>query len=353
MVKAMSTPLSLAVNTADTTSTSMTDSTSDNAENPLLDVSFSGLLQDEFAQLEPSIEGLPLSNESMGESQWQVLTPELEEIGNSLPDGNTTEVSLFMAWQEPIIQSQKVLQDSKYTAQTQPQALQMDTTLEPSLLNERIIMASARIPAQQSNNMENLVKAFFISQVETVVTEPVVSTSDIELPTIQTSTPAAGSVTTNHMRSETLAQPISIPPTRPEWGSAMGERLQWMVNNKIQSAEIRLDPPELGTVDIKIVIQKDSTQIHFITQHAQVKDALEQAMPRLREMFGETGLSLGDVNVSQESFKQHTQNENESGTSMSHPDMQDDVQIDASLSESDLKTGVVRSSGSVLLDTYV
>jgi len=107
---------------------------------------------------------------------------------------------------------------------------------------------------------------------------------------------------------EFSTESLWVPPNLcdlPEWGNAMGERMQWMVNNKIQSAEIRLDPPELGSVEVKIVIQKDTAQVNFVTHHAQVKDAVEHAMPRLREMFGETGLSLGDVNVSQESFKQH------------------------------------------------
>ncbi len=103
------------------------------------------------------------------------------------------------------------------------------------------------------------------------------------------------------------APALTVPPQHPGWNQAVGDRLQWMVGHHIQSANIRLDPPELGRLDVHIQLHKDHASIVFSAPNQQVRDALESAVPRLREMMNNVGLSLGDVNVSQESFSQGQQ----------------------------------------------
>ena len=95
------------------------------------------------------------------------------------------------------------------------------------------------------------------------------------------------------------------------WETNFSSRLQMMVGQNIQTAEIRLDPPELGALDIKINIKNDVASVNITSPNAQVREALETAVPRLREMFEESGVALGDVNVQQESFAQHENAENE------------------------------------------
>lgn len=97
------------------------------------------------------------------------------------------------------------------------------------------------------------------------------------------------------------------------WENNLGSRLQMMVGQNIQSAEIRLDPPELGALDIKIKVTNDVATVNITSAHAQVKEALESAIPRLREMFAESGVALGDVNVQQESFAQQENSAEEMG----------------------------------------
>ena len=88
------------------------------------------------------------------------------------------------------------------------------------------------------------------------------------------------------------------------WEANLGSRLQMMVGQNVQTAEIRLDPPELGAIDVKIKVTNDVASVNISSPHTQVREALETAIPRLREMFAESGVSLGDVNVGQESFAQ-------------------------------------------------
>jgi len=88
------------------------------------------------------------------------------------------------------------------------------------------------------------------------------------------------------------------------WGEEVGSRVKWMVNSQVQSAELKMNPANLGPVEVKISVQNDQTTIHFSAQNGAVREALDAAMPRLREMLGDNGVNLADVDVSDQSFAQ-------------------------------------------------
>ena len=96
------------------------------------------------------------------------------------------------------------------------------------------------------------------------------------------------------------AQPLHIanPASPNQWGEAIGERVALLINHRSSSAELRLDPPHLGKLDIQIQVQDDRAVIHITTQHAQTRDMIDNAGVRLREFLQESGYSSVDVNVS-------------------------------------------------------
>ena len=89
---------------------------------------------------------------------------------------------------------------------------------------------------------------------------------------------------------------------KPEWGQGMGKQVLWMVNQNISRAEIRLNPANLGPLEVRIDMENDQVNVAFSSRHADVREAVEQAMPRLREMLEDKGLNLSDTDVSQHSF---------------------------------------------------
>lgn len=95
---------------------------------------------------------------------------------------------------------------------------------------------------------------------------------------------------------------ITVPMQQSGWDQAMGERVVWMARSNVQQAQIQLNPRELGPIEIKISVQNDQTHVNFVAHHATTRDAIEAALPRLREMLGEQGLNLGQADVSQHSF---------------------------------------------------
>jgi flagellar hook-length control protein FliK len=94
-----------------------------------------------------------------------------------------------------------------------------------------------------------------------------------------------------------VAGAIAQPVSSPAWGEVLGDRVMWMVGQQQQGAELRLNPPALGPLEIKLSMSDGQATLTFSTQHLPVKEALEAATPRLREMFGESGISLGSVSV--------------------------------------------------------
>lgn len=87
--------------------------------------------------------------------------------------------------------------------------------------------------------------------------------------------------------------------SHPEWQQELGERVLWMNHKTMPSAELRLNPQHLGPVSIRIKLDQDQASIAFSAQHASVREAIEAAVPKLREMLGAQQLNLADVNVSQ------------------------------------------------------
>jgi flagellar hook-length control protein FliK len=88
-----------------------------------------------------------------------------------------------------------------------------------------------------------------------------------------------------------------------DWDQALGDRIQWLVGQKVQGAQVKLNPANLGPLEVRIQMQNDQASIQFTAHHAVVREALEAALPRLREMLEASGVQLVDVDVSgQQSF---------------------------------------------------
>jgi hypothetical protein len=91
------------------------------------------------------------------------------------------------------------------------------------------------------------------------------------------------------------------------WGQGLGEKLVWMVTQKHQVAELHLNPPDLGPLKISISLDQNQASAQFVSAHASVREAIELAMPRLREMLAESGITLGNTSVGNETFHEQAQ----------------------------------------------
>ncbi|PSW35330.1 hypothetical protein C9J21_02390 [Photobacterium phosphoreum] len=100
--------------------------------------------------------------------------------------------------------------------------------------------------------------------------------------------------------------------TREQAGEQVHERINMMMAKNLKYVDIRLDPPELGKIQIKLSINQDQASVQFTVNNHQTRDIVEQAMPRLREMLQQQGLQLAQSSVQQESSQQFAGHQNNS-----------------------------------------
>ena len=105
---------------------------------------------------------------------------------------------------------------------------------------------------------------------------------------------------------------LSVPtPLRDQnWSQDFSQKIVWLASNQKQSAELTLNPPHMGAIEISLHVDNDKATASFASANASVREAIETALPRLREMLSGVGIELGQANVSAESFRQASGQEN-------------------------------------------
>jgi flagellar hook-length control protein FliK len=133
--------------------------------------------------------------------------------------------------------------------------------------------------------------------------------------TAATQTLQAGSTPTTQAPAPALtvaAVATASPPLRLQidaavgtaaWNTDLGQQVTWMVREKIQVAELHLNPPDLGPLDIKLTVGEHETTAVFTSPHGAVREAIESALPRLREVLAESGVTLGNTSVTADSSR--------------------------------------------------
>lgn len=106
--------------------------------------------------------------------------------------------------------------------------------------------------------------------------------------------------------AETRTAGVAIPQPvgSPDWGDALGQKVVFLAGQQQQVAELRLNPPQLGPLEVRLSISNDQVNAIFTSHQPAVREAIEAAMPRLREMLAEGGMMLGNAMVGSDSMPQ-------------------------------------------------
>ena len=123
-------------------------------------------------------------------------------------------------------------------------------------------------------------------------------------------TQAATPKTANAVAPAPLHQPLAM--NQGGWTEGLVNRVMYLSSQILKSADIQLEPKELGRLDIKVNMAADATQITFASGHAGVRDALEGQVHRLRELFNQQGLAQPDVNVADQQRQQQNGTQDDS-----------------------------------------
>jgi len=128
------------------------------------------------------------------------------------------------------------------------------------------------------------------------------SNPPIALTQVQTSVTVTQDQSGN--RQTITEQFVEIPVGKSGWGQELGSKVVWMVGQNIQTAQIQITPREMGPIEIRISVQQDQATVNFTAQNGQTREAIESALPRLREMLDQSGLQLAHTDVSDQQTEQ-------------------------------------------------
>ena len=116
--------------------------------------------------------------------------------------------------------------------------------------------------------------------------------------------------------AETAGWQPPLALSEPAAAQQLKDRVMVQIQHKLQTAEVQLHPEELGSMQIKLNLQQDQLSVQFVVQQGAAKEALEQQMPRLRELLEQQGIALTEGQVEQrQSGGQQEQRQSRSGHS--------------------------------------
>lgn len=170
--------------------------------------------------------------------------------------------------------------------------------LDTAALSQAQPQADAMDDGERSMDLTALMSA--IKRLSPDTPRPVATESSV----LGTTSAQASAATTTAPTPVVPAATVSVntPLGQSDWDQALGERIQWLASQKAQGAQVRLNPANLGPMEVRIQVQNDQASVQFSSHHAVVREALEAALPRLRDMFESSGVQLVNVDVSGGSF---------------------------------------------------
>jgi flagellar hook-length control protein FliK len=107
-----------------------------------------------------------------------------------------------------------------------------------------------------------------------------------------------------HTQNEIAAPRLAPAVGSTAWGQALGDKIVWMATAAQQTATLTLNPPDMGPLQIVLNISNEQATASFFSAQPEVRQALEAAFPRLKDMMNEAGIQLGQATVSAETPQQ-------------------------------------------------
>lgn len=192
--------------------------------------------------------------------------------------------------------------------------LAMTKLFEKKMNTESHKVDAALFPTKQHGSIN-------LKDIVTPVFQPAEVSSDTAKAKVESTldiTSALSTIQQLEARQKPSAVIQSLPPaistalsTKSHFTDNLALRVQWMFSQALSSAEIMMDPPEMGPLSVKIQHHNGETNIIFHASHAATREALDDGLPKLKEMLLQQGINIGEAEVKQE--QEGSENSAESG----------------------------------------
>lgn len=301
----------------------------------------------ELAALMPFIEALGLNPASVAAPATDMPTAIPEPaILAAVDAGSTLLAAPAISAANPVTQGEERGLPFKLSAQAL-QAPGADAPNEAQIGPDSLLAAHSALVDDLSAGREfsaQLVAAIGASKEQAHVAG---NTSAAVQQMIASHSPAANSAAPH-------ADPVIARPVGSSgWTEEIGNHVVWLANRSESRAELVLTPPQMGRVEISLTVKGDQAVASFVSSNPVVREALEAALPRLREVLADAGIQLGQAQVGAENARQWAQQDKHGDNSASDPARADLGDTAISLvSSGSLSTSPGLKGGRGLVDVF-
>lgn len=181
----------------------------------------------------------------------------------------------------------------------------LERPLLPSNLNALVRGGHSEVPSARTGDLSAAISASATNVASEAVSQSANQAADTAL-----QSPRMNTVQTSQAYTPADAA-AALPVKDADLLSArLNQHVTVMLGQQIQNARIAVNPAELGPVEIRVSVVGDEANIQMSAAHAATREALEDALPRLRAAFGDSGISVGDASVSDQLGEQHSADAN-------------------------------------------
>ncbi len=133
--------------------------------------------------------------------------------------------------------------------------------------------------------------------------------------------------------AESVDASLNVRGNSTDWSHAIGDKIRWMRNASVSTAELHLNPAELGSIEIKIVTEDHQARVSFITSSTVAQEMIEESLSKLKELLADHGIALDQSDISQRGNQnEFAEEDSRSPASEREPSIENQFEHEAALS---------------------
>jgi flagellar hook-length control protein FliK len=175
------------------------------------------------------------------------------------------------------------------SARPSAMSLPMPTAAQPDAMSETPAARPNAAPVSAAASA----LAALVTPVASAMEKSAVALKVVEPTSAMTLAPAPTLVPVAPVHVET----ISAPAFTPGWQDETVSKLAQIVLTRNERAELKLNPAELGPVNVRVELRADQVSVQIIAASPETRSALEQSLPQLRDLLAAQGITLGQASV--------------------------------------------------------
>lgn len=126
--------------------------------------------------------------------------------------------------------------------------------------------------------------------------QPLVSQNNIKAVTSSLASAVTLTILNSNIPAE-IPKTITTPLSNSGWADEFSQKIVWLSTQQNHIAELHLNPPDLGPLNVVLKISDNQLTAQFTSPHSAVRDAVENALPKLRDILSDNGITLGNATV--------------------------------------------------------